>query len=328
MSVPLGLPSSTDFIDAVSNGQRPITHHAKQYLGPSGGDIEWLLSTLSLFRSETAFTEYLLPHLVAGQSNAQAGLPHIQQALAQLRTDAGAEIVRVKKIIFDKLSSFAVEDSVALYTFLLRELKRAFGPFALSLITTNYDLTFETAFESDPARLQEFGVQDVDYSFRIQFGRSIYDAHSEYTWNPEQIEYLKIHGSLDWHRDTRDRCTRAGSITVPDDPDQMAILYPGFKGVPEVEPFSSLHVRLSRRLAEADKIIVIGFAFRDAFINSIFENSLRLRPTTPVYYYNPVEQFPQDSAAPRLIQNYPNFHHITRGIDKTENSLQLVDAGR
>ncbi len=72
------------------------------------------------------------------------------------------------------------------------------------------------------------------------------------------------------------------SNTVPDDPDQMAILYPGFKGVPEVEPFVSLHGRLSTRLADADVVIVIGFAFRDAYINSVFENTMRLKPSLRV----------------------------------------------
>ena len=32
-------------------------------------------------------------------------------------------------------------------------------------------------------------------------------------------------------------------------------------GVPELEPFTSMHGRLSTRLAEADLIIIIGFAF-------------------------------------------------------------------
>lgn len=329
ISVPLGLPGTTDFMDSVRGGIQNITDYIIEYLGSSGEDIEWLLSTLETFKSETAFTEFLLPKISAAYSNnnsiAQQALPLFQSQLAHFKSQATSEITRIKKIIFHKLAQYEPAQARALYLNLVNEVKDTLGDVALSLITTNYDLTFETAIESYPTEWSAIGINDVDFGFSIQFGRPIYNPSQDFGWNSSIIEYLKIHGSVDWHLDARGKCSRSMSSTVPDDPDQMAILYPGFKGVPEVEPFMSMHGRLNKRLAESDLVIVIGFAFRDTYINSIFENILRFRTDIEMLYFNPikVDKFPKNSLVPHLINNYPNFKHIERGIGVNEKSLRL-----
>lgn len=328
MSVPLGLPSTMDFMLSVNSDIKPITQYIVEYLGSSGEDIEWILSTLESFKSETALTEFLLPKismLIGNDTHIQNSLPRINSQLFNLKSQATSEIARIKKIIFDKLGQYKPEQALALYFNLVEEIKASLGNVALSMITTNYDLTFETAIESYQKKWGDAGINDVDFGFSIQFGRPIYDPSQNFNWNPTTIEYLKIHGSVDWHRDARGKCSRSMSSTVPDDPDQMAILYPGFKGVPELEPFASMHGRLNTRLAEADLVIVIGFAFRDTYINSIFENILRIRKNLEVLYFNPVkiDKFPKNSLVPYLINNYSNFRHIERGIGITEKSLQL-----
>ena len=254
-------------------------------------------------------------------------LQKLQQQLSSLKSQAVSEVTRIKKIIFDKLNQYESDQAVSLYVNLIEEIRESFGDTAVSLITTNYDLTFESAIESSQAKLKKAGISDVDFGFAIKFGRPIYSATQDFGWDPGKLEYLKIHGSVDWHRDSKGRCSRSMSSTVPDDPDQMAILYPGFKGVPEVEPFISMHGRLNRRLAEADHIIVIGFAFRDAYINNIFENILRLRPDTEVLYFNPlsIDEYPEDSMVPHLVENYSSFRHIERGIGIDSGSLNLKE---
>ena len=171
------------------------------------------------------------------------------------------------------------------------------------------------------------GINKCEFNFSNPRGRPIYDSEVDYKWNSSTIEYLKIHGTLDWHRDTKGRCGRAGASTRPDDPDQMVILYPGFKGVPGAEPFISMHARLSNRLMEADTIIVIGFAFRDTYINNIFENVLRNRPKTDVLFYNPssISDFPKDSSVSYFVKNYSSFKHIEKGVEVEENPLKLKD---
>lgn len=327
MSVPLGLPSTKDFMGEVRAGAGRITVHTMEYLGSSGDDIEWLLSTLASFQNETPFTEFLLPKISDGNSVLAARLPDFQIGLSRFKSQAANEIKRIKKIIFDKLVQYEAEQALSLYLNMVKEIKMVFGDSAISIITTNYDLAFESAFEADENAWGKLGIKDVDFGFSIQFGRPIYNAAQDFDWSKSTIEYLKIHGSIDWHRDGRGKCSRSMSNTIPDDPDQMAILYPGFKGVPETEPFISMHGRLSARLYEADEIIVIGFAFRDAYINNIFENVMRIRPDVQVIYFNPIglDAFPEDSYVPHLVKNYSSFRHVRRGVGVDENSLGLDD---
>lgn len=328
-SVPLGMPTSTQFVAGIEAGAPQITQLVRSYLGAdSSDDIEWILSALDGFNTQTDFTEYLLPQLVVGNSLAERGKEHVEQRLAELRRQAGQELVRLKKLIFEKLSAFEADKAAQLHFGLLRAISTAFRPCAISVVTTNYDLSFETAMENGESELKNLGVNEVEFGFATKFGRPIYDPSRDFGWKPTSLEYLKLHGSLDWHRDAKGRCSRSMSNTVPDDPDQMAILYPGFKGVPEVEPFVSLHGRLSTRLAEADVVIVIGFAFRDAYINSVFENTMRLKPSLRVLNFNPLplEKHPAGSVSPRFSGAYSAFSHHERPLVLGPEPLPLAEA--
>lgn len=326
ISVPLGLPTSTGFINQIDQGSNPITGQVRSYLGKtSSDDVEWILSTLESFCTEVAFTEHLIPFLSQGNPHATNGQSYIKNQFTRNKREAALEIKRIKKVIFEKLSSFNQENAVIMYRGLLSELKELYPEASISIATTNYDITFETAIEVLGDELKKFGIEDVEYGFSPKFGRPVYDSSKNLKWNSSTLEFLKVHGSLDWHRDSQGRCSRSGSTTVPDDPDQMAILYPGFKGVPEIEPFVSLHSRLNQRLAEADIVFVVGFAFRDAYINNMFENILRLRKGVKVYYYNPLslEEHPEGSMAPRLASHYESFQHVKEGIEVSESPLKI-----
>jgi hypothetical protein len=323
--VPLDLPTSTQFGDEVTAGGVAVTKSAMEYLGgESAKDIERILATLASFQGERDFVEYMLPNLVSGIGGAHGVT---QQRLAALRAEARAEIKRIKKLIFDKLGSYNHTKAVTLYRGLLTELKNRYPSLALSIITTNYDLTFENTWvEQGPAAWNDLGIDDVFFGFTMSSGRLVYDPVLDFDWKPEILEFLKVHGSLDWHRDDRQECVRSGSNTVPDNPDLMAILYPGFKGVPDMEPFKSLHGRLTERLTRADVVFVLGFAFRDAYINSIFENILRTRRDLPVYYFNPLamDKQPKDSMARRFASEFSNFEHFKKAVEATDKPLDLA----
>ena len=327
--VPIGLPTSTGFTTEVRERALPVTQHIIQYLGGTEAeDIEWLLATLESFQTEVSLTDFLLPQLLRGTPSlpvtAQA---HVQQQLAQFKDQARQEVTRIKKIIFQKLNVFDTNKAAALYRGIISELKENYGDVALSVITTNYDLTFESVIEDPKNDWSGFGIKDFEFGFTVKYGRPIYDPDQDFSWQRDRVEYLKVHGSLDWHRDAQGRCSRSMSRTVPDNPDQMAILYPGFKGVPQAEPFSSLHGRLNQRLAEADVVLVVGFAFRDTYINSMFENVLRLRKDDlKLYYVNPLplEKHPKGSMAPRLAGQHAGFVVVKKGIDVTDTPLGLA----
>lgn len=326
VGVPLGLPTSTQF-HGIDDAAKPITNHVRTYLGSGAADdIEWILSALESFRSQTDLTEFLLPHLTPSTLN-ERQKQLIRGNLDKLKNQAVAELVRLKRLIFDQLNAYEPEKAAALHIGMLQEIRGAYERCAISVMTTNYDLTFETALENSHAGLEELGIEDVDFGFVTRLGRPVYDPTANANWSTKSLEFLKVHGSLDWHRDANGQCGRAMSRTVPADPDQMAILYPGFKGVPEAEPFVSLHGRLNRRLVEADLVIVVGFAFRDSYINAIFDNVLRMRPDLRVLYFNPLplDHHPHESAAPRLCGAHSKFRHVESGVQLGATPLMLKD---
>jgi hypothetical protein len=321
VGVPLGLPTTTNFSDEVKNQASSITLHLVKYLGAGGNDVESILSSLESFSKDTAFTDYLLPQLTP-KAHTEA-----RQNLQRFKIEAAREIMRIKKIIFTKLARFDPQKTCDLYLNLITEVREVYPDCSIAFFTTNYDLTFESSIESASAKLKsDLGIERVEFGFSINFGRAIYDSAIDFRWDPKVIEFSKLHGSLDWHRDAQENCTRAGSSITPDNPEEMPILYPGYKGIPEIEPFATLHGRLHQRLTQADAVIVIGFAMRDAYINSIFDNVLRSRSALPVFCFNPVplDACPSDSRLPDFVRSHHTFRHILKGIEVADKPLDLI----
>lgn len=321
ISVPLGLPSTVDFMDDINSGAARVTEQVCSYLKKNGNDIERILSSLEEFSEQSSLYEYVI--------NSEASLkhikPHIERYISTLRDDIDAELSRIKSIVHDRLSEIDSNNSADMYINLIKEVMRCSENPAISIITANYDLTFERGFEDFNDKWSEIGVTDIDYGFKPQYSRVIYDPVRKFEWQSDIVEFLKIHGSVDWHKDANGKCSRTMSTTKPFDPDQMVILYPGFKGIPKDEPFRSLHDSLVNRLDDADYIIIIGFAFRDPYINSLFEYALRSNPNKMFYCINPesIDNFPDDSLIPRFNDIFENFIHIKKGVDISENPLNL-----
>lgn len=328
MSVPLGLPSTIDFMESVKGGAQPITKHIINYLASvgRGNDIEWILSELQAFKAGGSLMEFLIPHAALDQPG-RNGVSSIANGISSLRSQCDSELIRIKKVIFEKLIKYKSDDASSLYVGVARELKSLFKDVRISIVTANYDLTFEDAFESMENFFKSEGIEDIDFSFKTKNSRTVYDPSHEFEWRPSNIEYLKLHGSLDWHHDARGGCSRNGSVTMPDKPDEMAILYPGFKGVPDKEPFITLHNKFDLRLHQADEVIVIGFAFRDSYINNIFERMLRSKPDTNVYVINPLkkEEFPSDSNIPWFVDNFNNFRLVNRKVVLGDSPLGVSE---
>lgn len=334
ISIPLGLPAVSDFNSKVDAGAKNITKFAKTYISSIGhaGDVEWLLATLADFSNKTSFVESITPQLMGGYRLFNAGKDagdldaRFSMIFSNAKVEARNEITRIKRIVYEMLCGINPENCLSLYSFLYKEIGSVFQVFSLSIVTTNYDLAFETSFDNYEDDWDAFGVNDVEYMFPTKRQMSVYDPSVDFDWAENKIEYLKIHGSLGWQKDNRGRCTRSMSVTPPANPDDMPILYPGFKGVPSQEPFKSLHDRFFKRLMEADHVIVIGFAFRDEYINGLFESIMRARDDLKIFYFNPAKVFPADSVVERFKSSYPNqFLHIQRGIGLEENSLKLAE---
>jgi NAD-dependent SIR2 family protein deacetylase len=147
----------------------------------------------------------------------------------------------------------------------------------IDIFTTNYDLMIEKYFEKKGPIFSD-GFAPVDrrsYSWDL----SHYDNKG--------IRLYKLHGSIDWKRFKAD-----GQIhRVPEHdytkPEDHVILYPGFKGEPEIEPFKTLHAAFSDSLLTADQCIFIGFSFRDEYINRLVSEAVKENSRLKIYIWNP-----------------------------------------
>jgi hypothetical protein len=317
IGVPLGLPTTQDFLLDINNHSLEITRLVISYLkAPHNEDIEWILSGLEKVIADHDFNDILMTNCVRNIFQHESHLNAARQRLTDMKSQAITETSRIKKGIFSRLTQFETKNAQTLYEGLISDLNQKYPNCAISVITTNYDLTFEEAMESSATK--------IEFGFKPAAHKSKYDSDIDFNWKNDSIEFRKIHGSLDWHRDIRGNFVRSGTVTSPDNPDKMAILYPGFKGVPNEETFVSLHNRLRQRLEQADEIFVIGFAFRDEYICSIFENIFLSRPNIRINYINPLDldKHPIDSRAPKFASSYRGkFIHIQKKIELSATPL-------
>ena len=145
----------------------------------------------------------------------------------------------------------------------------------LEIFTTNYDPVLETVIE-------EANIENVatgrETGRQTTLNTSLWDKPGESIDGRGRL--TKLHGSVDWQR-------RGSTIICSDlytgDPTRHSILYPGFKGKPDEEPFIKFHEHLQAVVPEAKAAFFIGFAFRDEYINSILSE---LRPEIPKYVIN------------------------------------------
>ncbi len=334
-SKPLGLPTTTEFkeeIDKIFSGRKTnFVHSLRAYLGKSFYDIEKLLSTLELFAQDgNSYLKYLTLTYPFPNNDALKG--HFDQTREELLLYQKAArncINELKASLFNILRKYDRLLAVKQYLNLLSEIYQLPGFEALSIVTTNYDLIFEDCLEGLESAFVDLGITGVDTGFRQKNLRTHWNASVPWEWNRNTIEYKKIHGSLDWHLADGDRIQATGRSERPEDPGSMLLLYPGFKGSPNNEPFQTLHDDLFKRLTSCTTVFAIGFAFRDDYINNLFVNALKMNTSMTVHCFNPLPltDLPTDSEILNLCRRFPGkFLYHEKGIEPTPKSLDLIGA--
>ncbi|MBF0146094.1 MAG: SIR2 family protein [Magnetococcales bacterium] len=184
----------------------------------------------------------------------------------------------------------------------------------LAVFTTNYDLVLEGVFEDvrQDSGLHEYwedlGIKKIFNGFEPR-GSSLVFAHNLETGRPNEHEivYFKLHGSLTW--DFYKGVCVTGAPRLPEDMDGPALIYPGYKGIPVQHPFTELHRHFFNQLAHHKRLISVGFAYRDEYINSLIETSMNLHPELEIHAVCP--DFPKDSHFTNLNNLFPKrvFHY-------------------
>lgn len=322
IGVPLKLPTTDQFVETIDEIQPELLIFINSFLGSKRNDIEKVLYLLEDFIRIDDFNSHII------KVTHDPSFTLVRQHLNQHKEWARKAVLRIKSNLYDLLEAYDSKEASNLYSALISEIKAAYTNPSISFFTTNYDLTFENGFAEDGgAFLLENGIEDVYYGFTGK-NKATYDPGQRFQWQQNIIEYKKLHGSLDWITGRKQDCIRTGENVKPRNPEDMPMLYPGFKGIPSKQPFIDLHEQFSDRLSEADVLIVIGFAFRDQYLNNVFDAALKRNNKLRVLCYNPAEikDLPEDSEMGRLATKYPKrFHHIKKFITLEDNPLSLFD---
>lgn len=154
-----------------------------------------------------------------------------------------------------------------LLDFAPRKASKAQAP--LDIFTVNYDNAIEALCE------------EHDLPYTDGFGPD---------WGPDNfdrgnccVRIYRIHGSISWYRTRRKRAL----VRIPvapvtpvhyytDDETSEMMLYPTFTKAEQAEPYATLLEQMRRRLSstETKTCVVVGYSFRDEYLNELFRNAM------------------------------------------------------
>jgi SIR2-like domain len=145
----------------------------------------------------------------------------------------------------------------------------------LNVFTTNYDPVLEQLFDGGYRLPSGRTTRTCNGFSRGRPGRWQPDLFSAPPEEGERlIQVAKLHGSATWKMDPTGPVDTGWGVPTPHD----CLLYFGYKSVPEVEPFITLHSRLKTALVESDAVVAVGFRFGDPYIRELFDFALRANP--------------------------------------------------
>ena len=258
-----GFPTRSSYLGELVKGVVDIEHVL--------WELGRLIEAIDEFTMHERFASRLLVHnQIASITGHQQAGQQTHAQLLQLRGIAQDVQNKINQNIYAFYSQEPSNDELELTWVPL--LKWAAVKFArVDLVTTNYDLVLEHALRRVPQVKVSTG-QAPEVLPRIDLNKWEADG-------PSDTGLLtKLHGSVDWKvgmGGTADRpVIRCGSPEFEGDHANRLILYPGFKGRPDRQPFIAFHQYFRQRVAHASHILFIGFAFRDDFINEIIATSL------------------------------------------------------
>ncbi|WP_461258018.1 SIR2 family protein [Treponema sp. R80B11-R83G3] len=329
-----GLPLTSGFTSLIKDSSKyQMNGLLSNYLGNGISDIEKVMFTLEEFLDDE--NNNLQKHILEAQeyfpsiSSSTSGHVNniIYNTYKNIKENAYRYLLSLKTGIYNTLdnNNIDIEKACTLYINILSIMKKKYPDSKISIFTTNYDLSFENVCRREKGRFKKVGIDTdaINYGFIPQSDIFVFNPkYNDIERKP--LEYYKLHGSLDWHYDDLNNCTKSGANAYPSNPEKMPILYPGVKGRPKKEPFISLHNIFFERLQTVDMVIVLGFAFRDPYINDLIKISKMTNKKFKMLYFNPnkIEELPQESG----IHDFKNIfkddlQYVTSKIEVSGDPL-------
>lgn len=269
-----------DFLEAGKKGQ-PIDIE----------EILWNLDELREYFKASCDTNAISGWIMADDRIDQlieSGLPELSNLLDGMHQLAEDQI----RILKDKINALVYafygrhpnDDELTGWVQLLKGLAERHP--VIEIFTTNYDVVLELAVNSAQINVQ---TGRSPYGIQMRLDTTLWDAPGE----PLENKYgrlTKLHGSVDWQYENGNIIV--GSSNFTGNHQNHLILYPGYKGEPDIEPFRKFHEHLRAVVQKAELAIFVGFAFRDEHVNAILST---MSPATPKFVINKDDDIPDVS---------------------------------
>ena len=179
----------------------------------------------------------------------------------------------------------------------------------VEIFTTNYDLVLERAAEmvGGPASDRPISTGRTG-GLQTRLDLDQWRPAARATADPRSSRGLvtKLHGSVDW--------SRVGDAIFVGEPgykgseERHVIIYPGYKGAFDREPFTIFDAHFRAAAAEATDLIFVGFAFRDEHINNILRQATN--PQAKIVVIDPAD------VGERMPYSRERVKYLRRGFDK------------
>jgi hypothetical protein len=162
------------------------------------------------------------------------------------------------------------------------------GETGLTVATLNYDVALEHAADNG-------GVDAYT-------GIESWSTTRRWNWPPDGLRLLKLHGSIDWcwqyHEHTLGQLPRRTVERSPDLVEEKrapALVFGAREKLRAAGPFLSLLGEFERLLEDADRLVVIGYSFRDGHVNEVirrwtFEDVARTITIVDPHFPKPLDR--------------------------------------
>ncbi|MGB6837083.1 MAG: SIR2 family protein [Dehalococcoidia bacterium] len=291
-SQPLGFALMDSFMDMLEGEADSTQFQVLQKIyseyrlpnGSPGRDLEVVVESL------TRYHETL--RLMDNDPNFEGLRPYLHLELPFIGQPAGKgfpDIVgplddMTRDLIFREYGKDVAEGTnvADLYGPLFRTVRRFGRHRVIPVFTTNYDRAIETFAD-------QAGVP-IEYGFQPGHTRSIWNPERFHDYRAPDSKYalvlFKLHGSVTWYKDGRTVRSVAAAQRDLSGWENM-LIYPGETktGVLE-EPYHTCFTYLRHCLYHARCCLVIGYSFRDLFIQRVFQEAADVNPELRILIMN------------------------------------------